>query len=92
MNRLTQHKSSQNVLMRLHTIYSSKYLNMKLLTILGAITTPFQIRKSNPRPHDNRRHKAGTHCRHKAGTHRLHKAEANNHHKDGAKMPMSHRL
>ena len=60
MNRLTQHKASQNVLMRLHTIYSLKYLNMKLLTILGAITTPFQIRKSNPRPHDNRRHKAGT--------------------------------
>ena len=60
MNRLTQHKASQNVLMRLHTIYSLKYLNMKLLTILGAITTPFQIRKSNIRPHDNRRHKAGT--------------------------------
>ena len=60
MNGLTQHKASQNIFMRLHTIYSLKYLNMKLLTILCAITTPFQTRKSNPKPHDNRRHKAGT--------------------------------
>ena len=33
MNKLTQYKTSQDALRKLHTIYSSKYLNTKLRTI-----------------------------------------------------------